>query len=326
MPDKILLSQSSTGFVGLGLNYRLGQHFSLECVQPGRTYDPTHHIMCFHHLSVDDILLQSYKDQGFKIIINYLDDSYICEPVTVVDNVLALRSKHWWWIAEHFLYTDRNYQSMTTPSHPDKFFLLLMNLIRGHRDSLLGRCSDFLPNSLWSYVQKGHGIQDDVPLSTNKVGISDDRYYNPEWYASTMFSLVAETTLGVARPVELCPPLGQRLFVTEKTFKPMAFKHAFVVYGTPYTLKHLRELGFETFAHAVDESYDTILDDNMRLDAIVTELKRLHEEFQSGQILFQDSVSQQKIQHNFEKFYDKQIIEQLWLTDIVEPIRKFIES
>jgi hypothetical protein len=106
----------------------------------------------------------------------------------------------------------------------------------------------------------------------------------------------------------------------------MAFKHAFIVYGTPHTLKHLQELGFETFAHAVDESYDTILDDNMRLDAIVTELKRLYKEFQSGQILFQDTVSQQKIQHNFEKFYDKQIIEQLWLTDIVEPIKKFIES
>jgi hypothetical protein len=75
-------------------------------------------------------------------------------------------------------------------------------------------------------------------------GITDDRYYNPTWYTDTNFSLVVETTLGICRPQELCPPPGQRLFISEKTFNPFAFRHPFITYGTPYTLRFLQEFGW----------------------------------------------------------------------------------
>lgn len=32
--------------------------------------------------------------------------------------------------------------------------------------------------------------------------------------------------------------------------------HPFIVYGSPFTLKSLRELGFKTFSPFIDESYD----------------------------------------------------------------------
>ena len=45
-------------------------------------------------------------------------------------------------------------------------------------------------------------------------------------------------------------------FITEKTFKPIRHAQPFVIFGTAGTLKTLRELGYRTFDHAIDNSYD----------------------------------------------------------------------
>jgi hypothetical protein len=45
-------------------------------------------------------------------------------------------------------------------------------------------------------------------------------------------------------------------FISEKTFKPIRHAQPFVVFGTVGTLNTLRELGYRTFDHAIDNSYD----------------------------------------------------------------------
>jgi hypothetical protein len=47
--------------------------------------------------------------------------------------------------------------------------------------------------------------------------------------------------------------------MTEKTAKPIWAKRLFVMFGTPGFLKKLHELGFKTFDHVIDESYDSML-------------------------------------------------------------------
>jgi len=64
-------------------------------------------------------------------------------------------------------------------------------------------------------------------------------------YKDTYFSLVTETMF-----------VDDEGFVSEKTFKPIIHYHPFVVLGSAYTLKHLKELGFKTFDKWWDESYD----------------------------------------------------------------------
>lgn len=64
-------------------------------------------------------------------------------------------------------------------------------------------------------------------------------------------------------------------FFSEKTWKPMGYKMPFIIMGTPYNLQSLREYGFKTFDPWIDETYDTIEDDYLRLDAITKELQRL---------------------------------------------------
>jgi hypothetical protein len=55
------------------------------------------------------------------------------------------------------------------------------------------------------------------------------------------------------------------LFITEKTFRPIAMGHPFIVLGQPSLLKKLQSLGFKT--DFIDTSYDEILDNKKRFAA-----------------------------------------------------------
>ena len=75
-------------------------------------------------------------------------------------------------------------------------------------------------------------------------------------------------------------------FLTEKTFKAIKHGQPFVVVGCPGSLSALRDLGYRTFDHAVDNSYDTIQDNTERWIAVrktIAQLKSqdLHTWFES---------------------------------------------
>jgi len=57
-------------------------------------------------------------------------------------------------------------------------------------------------------------------------------------------------------------------FLTEKTYKPIKFGQPFVIIGTVHSLRTLREQGYRTFDHAIDNSYDDIKDNTRRWMAI----------------------------------------------------------
>lgn len=63
-------------------------------------------------------------------------------------------------------------------------------------------------------------------------------------------------------------------FISEKTFKPIAAKHPFILYGNKNSLKYLRDLGYKTFNGFINETYDE-LDTWERLEAIIQEIKRI---------------------------------------------------
>jgi len=89
---------------------------------------------------------------------------------------------------------------------------------------------------------------------------------------NTYFSVVNETNFYTT---------GKRFFnqtgrlLSEKTFKPIACKHPFIIVSVPNFLDKVRELGYKTFSPYINEFYDTIIDDNERLHAIILEIERL---------------------------------------------------
>ena len=63
------------------------------------------------------------------------------------------------------------------------------------------------------------------------------------------------------------------LFVTEKIFKPILSKNLFLTIANPFVLAFLRQLGFKTFSHIFDESYDTETDNVKRTNLVIKNLK-----------------------------------------------------
>jgi hypothetical protein len=261
-------------------------------------------------------IINAWQDRGFKIIVEKFWEQLIDDPREryIENNCLHLYTKNWIWFDLIAHNQCNNYNYIRPIVQADHFFLLLMNLQKLHRDQLFKATQRYHTESLCSYVQRNVLIQGDVPATGHGTcaGTSDQYFYNPDWYAKTGFSLVSESTVNGPR------------FISEKIFKPLAFQHAFVVHGTAGILKFLHELGFETFNHVIDESYDEIVDPTDRLNAIIVLLEELYQDYLQGQQLFTDPLSQQKILHNYHNFYSG--IDRLWLPEIIDPIREFVNA
>ena len=65
------------------------------------------------------------------------------------------------------------------------------------------------------------------------------------------------------------------LFLSEKMYKPIYLKQPFLVVGNPYTIKYLRDNGFDVFDDIFDHSYDEELDENKRLRMVVDVIKKI---------------------------------------------------
>jgi len=77
---------------------------------------------------------------------------------------------------------------------------------------------------------------------------NDHHLHVPEHYNNSYCSIVLETHFDADG--------SGGAFLTEKTFKCLKHGHPFVIIGPPGSLDTLRKLGYKTFDHAIDTSYD----------------------------------------------------------------------
>ena len=161
-------------------------------------------------------------------------------------------------------------------------FLFLNGRNRPHRQFLLERFiqSGIIDQSLWTNLDS---YSSDIPIHYLPPNYEVDRYrdqvsqLNPggavkqhlfknEWgeiyleaapYIDTYFSLVTETVFAYPHS-----------FRTEKLYKPIAIGHPFIAVANAGYYRDLHNLGFETFGHIIDESFDSIEDNHLRLNRI----------------------------------------------------------
>lgn len=115
------------------------------------------------------------------------------------------------------------------------------------------------------------------------------RSIDAKWYDNTFMSIVGETFFTDS----------STLFLTEKVIKPIYWSHPFIVIGDPGTLARLKALGFRTFNKIIDESYDDIYDPDMRLLALIDELKRIGS-FSHNELIQARNALEEDIQFNFD--------------------------
>lgn len=137
---------------------------------------------------------------------------------------------------------------------------------------------------------------DNKDLITNRAQLVADTNY---LYEETYFSVVTETFFfKTERPEEY----GR--FLSEKTFKPVAMQHPFLVLSTPHFLVKFKELGYKSFSPWIDESYDLEPNDALRMMKVVREIQRLCNLSDSERTEFLTEI--RKIcKHNFELLMSK---------------------
>jgi hypothetical protein len=144
----------------------------------------------------------------------------------------------------------------------------------------------------YNQVINGSSIENKIPLYVdNLLKTQNESVYtngNPaNLNLSTLYGYINHSFVNIAaetffnndksRSKHVWNENIENRFLTEKTFKCIAFKQPFILVTLPNSLKMLRYLGYKTFSPIIDESYDLIENDGERLYRIFLEIKRLCE-------------------------------------------------
>jgi len=163
-------------------------------------------------------------------------------------------------------------------------FLFLNGLHRDHRKYMITALSGLLDTALWSNLDAGNGpiklldkqyenkkFDVDFPVTDNNVksklfgpGIWGEIYLDARPYSDTYFSLVTETVFDY--------PYS---FRTEKIWKPIAIGHPWIAVANYGYYRDMHNLGFQTFRHVIDESFDLIENNQDRLERVSQLVKDL---------------------------------------------------
>lgn len=157
-------------------------------------------------------------------------------------------------------------------------FLFLNGRARSHRKKLLHRLESVLDQAIWTNLDNTHGepiqlldptYEFDFYKSNTAIkdaGFVKYQLFNNDWgeiylnskpYTDTYFSVVTETVFDY--------PYS---FRTEKIWKPIAIGHPFIAVANSGYYRDLHQLGFKTFGNLIDESFDTISNNQERLERI----------------------------------------------------------
>jgi hypothetical protein len=114
-----------------------------------------------------------------------------------------------------------------------------------------------------------------------------------------------------------------KLHLTEKIFKPIVSKQPFMLLAAPGNLAYLKSYGFKTFDSVIDESYDSIQDNDARIESVVRQLTwycNLSNKEKNDVIRAIEPI----VSHNFHHFYNdfKHIIAKEFLDNIKQLYRE----
>lgn len=136
----------------------------------------------------------------------------------------------------------------------------------------------------------------------NPVQVLEEDFY---YFENSYISIVPETLyykqlVTEKREYSIHIPSTERgVFPSEKIFKPIFMRHPFIHVGVPHFLEKLRERGYQTFHPYIDETYDVIDDDEVRLQTIVNEIERLSK-LNTTEWLAMLDILRPRIEHNHE--------------------------
>lgn len=295
------------------------KHFDISDYDTNLTYDKSHNFV----YRTDDALesVSKYKNQGSKFIadglwekIFWCDDQFDNDTLGLVNNGLfnnerVVQVPKWFWFEEHIGQKARKSKVVVSEENKTNSFLMQVGKEKTERTNLLKKLDalGLLDNAIYSVLFKGKSLEGDIGTYRPETRELDQRNYDPEWYNKTRFTTVVEATWD---------PLT---FVTEKTLKPIMYGHPFIVFGNPLTLSTLQSWGFKTFPQLFNEDYDTEVDTDKRCDMVIQQLKNT---------AWKETITDcsDSVTHNFNRFWDYELVEKMMYADLIEPILNFLSK
>jgi hypothetical protein len=298
------------------------QYFDIESYDPLQTYSKQHTFLYRSNDQYDKIA--QYKGVGCKFIAEAVwelefgcDDIFDDQTIGLINNKEHPRTisvPKWFWFEEHHSQWGKKPVSLPHSHTREKKFLMQIGDPKSERLSLWGQLEarGLLKDSLHSFLAKGLGLEGPVTNYQPNNPPFPQRNYVADWYNQTVFTVILEYSYqqhhNIINPI----------FITEKTFKPIMYGHPFILYGNTHSLKSLKDWGFETYDNWFDESYDDTTDLHMKIEHICDEIARPTREY--------DDVTKQKINHNVERFWNRELVHQLMVDEIIKPLLNFINS
>jgi hypothetical protein len=293
----VLRPNEFTSFTSYYLEEFWGRYFDISIYDPDRTYDQSGTVFAVWWTNANDEYSRLLRDQGHKVIVDNL-----WEISTNRTDYYWLENPNWFWYNESLWWRSMGYHEYQPNKRYSKLSFAPIRRQNKIRDQIVTALGSRLDKFIWSYKDKL--LPGDVSCLDNHY----QRFFNPEWYDDTYFSVIVETLQH-----------GNRPEMTEKTFKACAYYHPFLVVGQQGVLKLLKNIGFETYENMFDESYDDIQDFDARLDAIIKNIDHFKEEPY-------DQETQRRLQHNHDHFFDQVLIESRIIAEIIEPLLEHAEA
>jgi hypothetical protein len=216
---------------------------------------------------------------------------------SVSKNIVFYENFFWHQLALDYI--SRGYNKYRPNKTYKKKFLMPIRNWKGQaswRREVFEQLKDIISDSIYSMYEDGIYL----PGSSGK---SDVREIHYSWFDDTYFSLTLESYYDHAKPI----------FKTEKVFKPLAFYHPFQVIASPGFLKNLKDHGFETFDNLFDETYDSEIDINKKIQILKNN---------SFNFKYQpyDKLTLEKLEHNHNHFYNTELIYNGIQKGFIDPI------
>lgn len=261
-------------------------------------YDITYHMKGFDDLTHDMICntIEVYGIDPKNVILGTANlKSYTDVPY----NIFTLNGAMFWNKAEQSQEWWENLKLIKIRHRRPKKLISLTRTVRQHRllfarelyvNQLLADNLCTFPQHIDYEIEYTKFMYKEIPESMHKTlpwyyDIRTIKDINPvnlnlpssrRIYQEGYISFVLETFFCHSDYDLVDRPLEYELDISEKTMKPIAMLHPFIIMGQPGILKHLQGMGFKTFHGWWDESYDNILDPNQRFDALINLYKEIN--------------------------------------------------
>jgi len=232
-------------------------------------------------------------------------DSYLCKPYEYQENL------------DQCARVDEIYTKLTKPYR----FLFLNGRTRPHRKYMIESLRPILDQALWTNLDSSsvytHTYHSDILTRPSEIRLLPAEYEVPQFhnglkqsyqmpfvmnelfnnlwgaiyiqaepYIDTYFSVVTETVCDY--------PYSLR---SEKIYKPIAMGHPWIAAANQGFYRDIHNQGFQTYSNLIDESFDTIDNNQDRLDRIAAVIKDLCQQDLAEFLVAAEQTSKYNQQH-----------------------------